>query len=216
MGDDLDRARDRRGHRCVRDADALLLRLQTTRAAERGKDSGTRFLLRRLTLLGTEPKSRGGQTHDCQCLGWTFRGTNRRWADQALDDFTPHLRRRTGGSWGVSRASRLHTLAQDVQGWMGDFGISDSSRPLPALDQWLRRRVRMGDGTRGRKTRTKVRTLLALGTHTRQALLTASSSKRSWPRSQTRPTPTGMTHEGLRRHGLVTIRACWMQAPGYP
>jgi hypothetical protein len=53
------------------------------------------------------------------------------------------LRKLTGRSWGVSMAYRLRKLAEHVRGWMGDFGISDDDRPIPKLDHWLRRRVRM-------------------------------------------------------------------------
>jgi len=45
-----------------------------------------------------------------------------------------------------------------------DFGISEDYRPVPELDGWLRRRVRMGYWKQWRRVRTKVRHLLALGT----------------------------------------------------
>ncbi|WP_303909182.1 group II intron maturase-specific domain-containing protein [Thiohalomonas denitrificans] len=54
-------------------------------------------------------------------------------------------------------AYRLYKLAQYVRGWMGYFGISEYYRPIPGLDQWLRRRIRMCYWKRWRKTRTKVR-----------------------------------------------------------
>ncbi|GBE47377.1 group II intron, maturase-specific domain [bacterium BMS3Bbin12] len=38
---------------------------------------------------------------------------------------------------------RLHKLARYMRGWMGYFGISDYYRPIPELDQWPRRRIRM-------------------------------------------------------------------------
>ncbi len=44
---------------------------------------------------------------------------------------------------------------------MGYFGISDYYRPIPELDPWLRRRIRMGYWKQWRRTRTKVRNLLA-------------------------------------------------------
>ncbi|GBE11217.1 hypothetical protein BMS3Abin12_01796 [bacterium BMS3Abin12] len=38
---------------------------------------------------------------------------------------------------------RLHKPARYMRGWMGYFGISDYYRPIPELDQWPRRRIRM-------------------------------------------------------------------------
>ncbi len=38
---------------------------------------------------------------------------------------------------------RFDKLAQYVRGWMSYFGISKYYRPIPELDEWLRRRARM-------------------------------------------------------------------------
>jgi hypothetical protein len=65
-------------------------------------------------------------------------------------------------------AYRLDKLARYVRGWMGYFGISDSYRPIPEIDHWLRRRLRMCYWKQWRRVRTKVRNLLALGTGKRQ------------------------------------------------
>jgi RNA-directed DNA polymerase len=213
--DDLDRELERRGHRFVRYADDVQILVKTTRAGERVKDSVTRFLTRKLKLVVNEQKSRVVRTNECQFLGFTFRGTKLRWSDTAFADFRHRIRRLTGRSWGVSMDSRLQQLDQYVRGWMGYFGISDYYRPIPELDSWLRRRIRMCYWKQWRKTRTKVRHLLALGTSKRHAILTALSSKGYWRLAKTLATHTGMTNEWLRRQGLISIRECWMKAHGY-
>ena len=111
--------------------------------------------------------------------------------------------------------SRLHKLAQYVRGWMGYFGISDYYRPIPELDHWLRRRVRMCYWKQWRYVRTKVKNLLALGTGKRQVILTAISSKSYWHLSRTLATQTGMTNHWLKTQGLISIRDLWMKAHGY-
>lgn len=58
---------------------------------------------------------------------------------------------------------RLDKLGQYLRGWMGYFGISEYYRPIPELDEWLRRRVRMFYWKQWRRTRTKSGHLLALG-----------------------------------------------------
>jgi RNA-directed DNA polymerase len=213
--DELDCELERRGHRFVRYADDLLILVKTPRAGQRVMDSVTRFLTRKLKLEVNEHKSRVAKTNDCEFLGFTFRGTKLRWSDQAFEDFKHTVRRLTGRSWGVSMAYRLNKLAQYVRGWMGYFGISDYYRPVPELDAWLRRRIRMCYWKQWRKTRTKVRHLLELGTGQRQAVLTALSSKSYWHLSKTLATQTGMTNEWLKRQGLISIRDLWMKAHGY-
>jgi RNA-directed DNA polymerase len=38
---------------------------------------------------------------------------------------------------------RLKKLAEYLRGWMNYFGISEYYRPVPEIDHWLRRRLRM-------------------------------------------------------------------------
>ena len=213
--DDLDRELEKRGHRFARYADDLVILVKTVRAGERVKASVTRFLTRKLALVVNEQKSRVVRTNDCQFLGFTFRGTKLRWSDRAFEDFKHNVRRLTGRSWGVSMGYRLMKLVQYVRGWMGYFGISDYYRPIPGIDQWVRRRIRMCYWKRWRYVRTKVRNLLALGTGKRQAILTALSSKSYWRLSRTLATQSGMTNEWLRRQGLISVRELWMKAHGY-
>ena len=117
------------------------------------------------------------------------------------------MRELTGRSWGVSMRHRLAKLAQYVRGWMGYFGISQYYRPIPELDEWLRRRVRMCYWKQWRRARTKVRHLLALGTDRRSAIRTALSRKGYWHLARTLATQVGMTNEWLKQQGLISIRA---------
>ncbi|MGX2029683.1 MULTISPECIES: group II intron reverse transcriptase/maturase [Methylocaldum] len=213
--DDLDKELEGRGHRFVRYADDLLILVKSQRAGERVKDSVTRFLTGTLKLVVNEQKSRVVKTDQAKFLGFNFRGTKLRWGDRAFEDFKHNIRTLTGRSWGVSMAHRFYKLAQYIRGWMGYFGISDYYRPIPELDHWLRRRVRMCYWKQWRYVRTKVKNLLGLGTSKRQAILTAISSKSYWHLSRTLATQTGMTNQWLKTQGLITIRDLWMKAHGY-
>ncbi|QBQ55830.1 group II intron maturase-specific domain-containing protein [Nitrosococcus wardiae] len=213
--DDLDRELERRGHRFARYADDLVILVRSQRAGERVKASITAYLTGTLKLTVNERKSRVVKTNDCTFLGFTFYGSKLRWSNQAFEDFRHNVRKLTGRSWGVLMAFRLHRLAQYIRGWMGYFGISDYYRPVPELDQWIRRRVRMCYWKQWRYARTKVRHLLALGTSKRHAILTAISSKSYWRLSKTLATQTGMTNQWLKDQGLISVRDLWMKAHGY-
>lgn len=214
--DDLDKELERRGLRFARYADDVIILVRTERAGERVKASVTRYLSRNLRLTVNEHKSRVAPASQCVFLGFTFyRGYKLRCSGQALADFQHRLKRLTGRSWGVSMAYRLTKLAQYLRGWMGYFGISDYYTPIPELDGWLRRRVRMCYWKQWRKTRTKVRNLLKLGTSLRQAIFTALSRKSYWHLARTLATQTGMTNQWLEQQGLLSIRALWMKAHGY-
>jgi RNA-directed DNA polymerase len=213
--DDLDKELEKRGHRFVRYADDLLIVGRSLRAGERVKASITRYLTTQLKLVVNEPKSRVARTDECVFLGFTFRGVKLRWSDRAFADFKHRVRRLTGRSWGVSMAYRLDQLAKYLRGWMNYFGISDYYRPVPEIDSWIRRRLRMCYWKQWRRARTKVRNLLALGTWKREAILTAISRKSYWHLSKTLATQTGMTNAWLASQGLLSVRDLWLKAHGY-
>jgi RNA-directed DNA polymerase len=213
--DDLDRELEKRGHRFARYADDLIVLVKSERAGQRVKVRLTAYLHRRLKLPVNEQKSRVAPIEQCVFLGFTFRKGKLRWSDAAFADFQHRIRELTGRSWGVSMRYRFERLGQYVRGWLGYFGISEYYRPVPELDEWLRRRVRMCYWKQWRQTRTKVRHLLALGTGKRAAILTAISRKSYWHLSRSLATQTGMTNDWLKTQGLVSIRALWMKAHGY-
>jgi RNA-directed DNA polymerase len=121
----------------------VLILVRSVRAGQRVKASLTRYLTSRLKLVVNEPKSRLCHVRECVFLGFTFRGGKLRWSEEAFTDFTYQIRKLTGRSWGVSMAYRLNRLAQYLRGWMNYFGISDYYRPVPELDHWIRRRIRV-------------------------------------------------------------------------
>jgi RNA-directed DNA polymerase len=174
----------------------------------------TRDLTEVVRLSVNEQTSRVAPIHEGVCLGVTVRGATRRWSDQAFADLRHRLTRLTGRSWGVAMEDRLGTLAEYLRGWMGDFGISDSDRPIPELDHWRRRRVRMAYWTPWRYARTTVRHLVALGTNRRHAIFTAIRRTSDWHLSKTLATQSGMTNAWLHQPGLLSIRDLWMNAHG--
>jgi RNA-directed DNA polymerase len=216
MVDDLDKELERRGHRFARYGDDFLIVVKSQRAGERAKASLTRFLQHHLKLEVNESKSTVGPTKACGFLGFPFQGSRIYWADEAFHDFRHRLRELTGRSWGVSMAYRIRQLNEYIRGWIQYFARSEYYRPLPELDAWVRRRLRMCVWKQWRYVRTKVRELLKLGTAKKTAILTALSRKGPWHLSRTLATQTGMTNQWLSESlGLVSIRALWI-ALHYP
>jgi RNA-directed DNA polymerase len=175
--DDLDKELEKRGHRFVRYADDFIILVKSQRAGERVMKSIRRFLEKKLKLKVNEKKSRVAPTDQSSFLGFAFKGTKIRWSNKAFKEFKRQVRRLTGRSWFVSMDYRMWKLKEYIRGWMNYFGISEHYwmnyfgisefyRPIPIIDEWLRRRIRMCYWKQWRKTRTKVRELLKLGTVT--------------------------------------------------
>ena len=208
--DDLDKELERRGHRFVRYADDFVILVKSQQAGERVMASIKRFLERKLKLKVNEDKSRVAKTDQTNFLGFTFKGTKIRWSDKAFHEFKRRIKRLTGRSWFVSMEYRFKKLAQYLRGWMNYFGISEYYRPMPEIDHWLRRRVRMCYWKQWRWCRTKVRNLLKIGTSLRLAISVGLSRKGPWHLARTLATQSGMTNQWLKDQGLLSVKELWV------
>ncbi len=208
--DDLDKELERRGHRFVRYADDFLILVKSQRAGERVMTLIKRFIERKLKLKVNMAKSKVAKIDKTNFLGFTFKAGKIRWSDAAFKEFKRRIRKLTGRSWFVSMEYRLGKIAKYLRGWMNYFGISHYYRPIPEIDHWLRRRVRMCYWKQWRYARTKVRNLLKLGTFKRTAILTAISRKGPWHLSRTLATQTGMTNQWLADQGLLSVKELWV------
>ena len=159
----LDRELHRRGHRFARYADDMIIVVKSERAAQRVMQSITRYLETTLKLTVNRAKSKVAPMSECSFLSFTIRAKKIRWTDKALARFKSRVKELTGRSWGVSMEHRLHKLGQYIRGWMGYFGISQYYSPVPGLDDWLRRRIRMCYWKQWRWVRTKIKNLVKLG-----------------------------------------------------
>jgi RNA-directed DNA polymerase len=208
--DDLDKRLESCQLRFVRYADDFTICVKSSSAGYRVMAWVSRFLSTKLKLVVNEAKSHVVKTNDLHFLGFTFRGKKIRWSVQALDDFKHRIRRLTKRSWGISMHRRLRELRLYIQGWINYFGLSEYYRPLPGLDEWIRRRLRMCYLKQWRKPRTRIRNLIKLGTRTRTAVSLGLSSKGPYRLARTLATQSGMTNKWLEKQGLVSVRERWI------
>ena len=208
--DDLDCELEKRGHRFSRYADDFIVMVKSRRAGERVMESLKRFLEQRLKLKVNQEKSRVTSTNQAVFLGFTFQGTKIHWSEKAFSEFKRRAKELTGRSWFVSMEYRMKKLAEYLRGWVQYFGISDYYKPIPEIDQWLRRRLRMCYFKQWRKAKTKVRNLRKLGTSLHAAISVAMSRKGPWRLSRTLATQTGMTNDWLKDQGLLSVKELWV------
>ena len=209
--DDLDKELEKRGHLFVRYADDFIILVKSLAAGQRVMTSIRRFLERKLRLRVNEKKSMIGPVEECGFLGFIFVRGKIRWSEKAFREFKRRVRQFTGRSWFVSMDYRLHKLAEYVRGWMNYYGISEYYRPIPEIDEWLRRRIRMCYWKQWRYVRTKVRNLLRLGTYKKEAILTALSRKGPWHCARTLAAQAGMTNKWLAEQGLISVKEQWVK-----
>ena len=212
---DLDMELEKRGHKFVRYADDFLVLVKSVRAGRRVMASLTRFLDRKLRLTVNPVKSKVAPLNQCRFLGFTFRRKKIVWSDKSEAKFRRRVKELTGRSWGVSMDHRIRKLSEYLRGWTAYFALSEYYKPVPDLDEWIRRRLRMCYWKQWKRCRKRVGELLKLGVNERHAVLTALSRKGYWHLSRTMATQSGMTNHWLESQGLVSIRKLWI-AYHYP
>ena len=151
---------------------------------------------------------------ECSFLGFTLAGKKIRWTNKGLAEFRRRVKALTSRSWGVSMDYRLHKLGQYGRGWTAYFGISEYYRPVPELDDWIRRRIRMGYWKQWRWVRTKIRNLLALGVSLKTAIQHGLSSKSFWHLARTPALQQALSNAWLKAQGLVSVKDLWCKAQG--
>ena len=198
------------GHKFARYADDFVVCVRSERAAKRVQANVTRYLKQMLRLSVNEAKSRVCTSNELEFLGFVFKRNKIVWSDKALHKFKHRIRQLTGRSWGVSLGYRYRELRLYMVGWLNYFALSEYYRPVPELDEWLRRRMRCCYWKMWRWPRTKIKHLLSLGVSLKEAIKTGTSSKGPHAMSRTQTTQMAMTNEWLKAQGLVSIKDQWI------
>jgi RNA-directed DNA polymerase len=184
--------------------------VKSKRAAQRVLKSVTRWLEHKLKLVINQQKSKVCPSDECDYLGFIFKNKRITWSDDSLRDFKYKIRRLTARSWGISMKLRLQKLSSYIRGWMNYFALSKYYRPLPELDEWIRRRVRMCYMKQWRYCRTRIRNLVKLGAVKKEAIFVGLSSKGPWKLARTFGTQSGLTNAYLKEQGLVSVKELWV------
>lgn len=209
--DELDKELEYRGHCFARYCDDFVILVKSQRAGDRVMHSITQFIERRLKLKINSRKSKVVKATESEFLSFTFTGKKVRWVQKCLDRFKYRILKLTSRRWGVSMQHRLRKLAQYIRGWMGYFRLSEYYRPIPLLDQWIRRRIRCCFLKQWRKPKTRFNNLVRLGVDKVNAAKIAASSKGYYRLSKTYAVQQALNNSYLAKIGLVSLKDLWIR-----
>jgi len=210
MLDDLDRYLESKGYRFARYADDFVISVKSLQEGERVKAEVTAYLETLKLPINTE-KSQVVSCKQLSFLGFVFKGKKIVWSPKSLANFKHRIRELTGRSWGISWAYRYEKLRQYIQGWGNYFGLSEYYRPIPLLDQWIRRRIRMCYLKQWRRIRTRIRNLMRLGVSKSAAISLGMSSKGYYRLAKTKAVQIALNNKWLKSQGLVSIEEQWVK-----
>jgi RNA-directed DNA polymerase len=210
MLDDLDRYLESKGYRFARYADDFVISVKSLTEGERVKTEVTAYLETLKLPINTE-KSQVVSSKQLSFLGFIFKGKKIVWSPKSLANFKHRIRELTGRSWGVSWAYRYTKLRQYIQGWGNYFGLSEYYRPIPLLDQWIRRRIRMGYLKQWRRIRTRICQLMRRGVSKHTAISLGMSSKGYYRLAKTKAVQIALNNEWLKSQGLASVEEQWVK-----
>jgi len=209
--DPLDKELERRGHRFARYADDFLVLVRSAKAATRVMTSLTRFVEGQLKLVVNRAKSRCAPLSQCAFLGFQIGARGRvEWTVKAHARFKQRVKEITRRNRGHGVPDVIDELHRYVTGWIHYFGISHTYRSLLALDDWVRRRVRLYYWKQWKQPRTRRRHLLALGIAPEDVRMATRSRKGYWRMSANSLVQRALTNRWLHAQGVPDLRSLWI------
>lgn len=210
MLDVFDKELERRGHRFCRYADDCNIFVKTKKAGQRVMDSVVRLLEGKLKLKVNREKSAVANATKRKFLGFTF-GYNMEGAvkirvhQKSLQRLAAKVKEITGRSNGMSMDTRITKLNQATRGWMNYFGMAEMKTLLKRQDEAMRRRLRMCYWKQWKKTGTRYRNLIKLGTPKRKAWQYANTRKGPWRIAHSPVLNRTLTNDYFKKLGLQTL-----------
>jgi group II intron reverse transcriptase/maturase len=206
--DDLDKELERRQLRFVRYADDCNIYVKTRRAGERVKRSITKYLEKKLKLKVNEAKSAVDRPWKRKFLGFSFtfhKEARIRIAPKSLKRVKDKIRSLTRGNHLTSMETIIEDLNRYLMGWMGYYALMETPSTLKALDEWIRRRLRLVLWSRWKRVRTRYRMLRALGLPERDVHKLANTRKGAWRTSKTPQMHKALGIAYWKSQGLMSL-----------
>lgn len=186
--DELDKELETRGHKFVRYADDFMIYCKSMTAAERVKESITKFITVKLKLKVNEEKSGVSRPWLRKFLGFTFfhmyGQTKIRIHAKTIDRFKAKIRKLTDRNSGKSLHQIIQNLNRYLQGWWNYFRITEAKYIFKSLNSWIVRRLRCILWKQWKNPRTKVRNLKKRGIDHAHAVSCGNARKKHWRMSR--------------------------------
>jgi RNA-directed DNA polymerase len=203
--DKLDKELEARQLRFVRYADDCSIYVRSEKAGNRVLESVTRFVEKKLKLRVNREKSAVRRPTRFDILGYSFYKTATVWAlriaAKSYRKLKFKIREITRKTRPYPMNTRMDKLTALTRGWMNYFKLADGRKPLTAVDEWTRRRLRYCHWHQWKRVRTRIRELVKLGVERNQAYQWACTRKGGWRVAGSQILSTTLTNNHLQKIG---------------
>ena len=206
--DDMDKALERRGHRFCRYADDVQIYVRSRRAGERVMGSLSEYLESSLRLTVNRRKSAVDRPWLRGYLGYSLTRHKQSKLTLAKTSLTRMMQRvreilKRGRGRNIQRV--IEGLRPVLRGWANYFNLVDVKRPLEALDQWIRRRLRGLIWRQWKRRATRRRKLRGLGLDAYRAWKSAGNGRGPWWNAGASHMNQALPRKWFYDQGLISI-----------
>lgn len=207
MLNELDHELERRGVRFVRYADDIVLFAKTKRSAQRITEHILPYIENNLQLKVNRTKTEVAYIGKIKFLGYGFYpskdGIKFRVHAKSISKMKAKVKEITWRSNGLGYEKLKLKLKQFITGWVNYFKLADMKNLAKAIDQWLRRRLRMYIWKRWKRVRTRHAILKKLGLEHEKAFMFACTRKGYWRIANSPILKHTVTDNRLRKSGYT-------------
>lgn len=206
---ELDKELERRGLRFCRFADDCNIYVKSRRSADRVMESITEFLEKELKLKINPIKSKVDRPWKLKYLGFSFynrkEGIQVRVHPKSIEKLKKNIKEVTSRSNGKSLEWKFRKLKEKLRGWINYFKIANMRNLTKALDQWLRRRIRLCIWKQWKRVRTRFKELKKRGLSKQKAWEYANTRRSYWRISKSPIMHIAYKDKDLENLGLINM-----------
>ena len=208
--DNLDKELEKRGHKFCRYADDCNIYVKTQKSGERVMESVTKFISEKLRLKVNKSKSAVSPVKDRKFLGYGIRmlkaGAEIKPHKKSVEKFKLKVKAamRRGRGQNIKRFIN-EILNPILRGWHQYFKISTVKRVFEALDEWIRRRIRMIYWRQLKNNKTRFKKMLTCGIKPERAQECAGNGRGPWWNSNKLHVSELLPTKIIKEMGLYTF-----------
>ena len=211
MLNELDKELEKRGHRFVRYADDCMILCRSRKAAERTKESITRYIEGKLFLKVNREKTVVAECTEVKYLGFGF---YRRKMDGEIRikvhpkserKMRDRIRELTRRNQSRSHEERSKEANAYIRGWVNYYGIADMKTLARVTDGWMRRKIRTIIWKEWKRPKTRIRELEKRGIGRKTARQYGTSPKGYWRMAKTPAIHRALGDKVIRGLGYITF-----------
>ena len=209
MLNELDHELERRGHKFVRYADDLVVFCKSKASAKQTLEHIIPYIERKLFLKVNREKTEVAYAGKIKFLGYGFhktaKGFQMRVHPKSVAKMKNRVKELTQRNDGKGYDKKKLNLKQFITGWVQYFKLAQMKTLMREVDQWMRKRIRMGIWKQWKKVRTRYAMLKKLGATENNARILAFTRKGYWRIASSPILHSAITNDKLKKAGYFSF-----------